>query len=314
MAPGAKLARRADICHSVTLMKQIIAVALVFSLAFPAWPQGMTPPPPPPDDEGEPPPPPRPLPQAEGTGYFDTCFGVPRVGPPLPPIGVSGEVVVPIGGGSSGGGSSVPVTSKATDEKAWLIAAVLAAVALPAVVYVNDKPASRLVLQRFRCPTFTLDFVGGVDNGRTALGDGSYGYVGTRLGFGAGHFAGDFEYDGAPRSVSAFSTHLLIRPTPREHLELGLSIGYRRSVLDDRVQDGLEIGLPHRYALWRDGLRTVAFELRPFLLVGSSVEPNLEAAFLFPLAQVLHLRVGGRAYTFGGDLHWNLSTGLSLTL
>jgi hypothetical protein len=289
-------------------MKQLIAVALAISLALPARAQDTTPPPPPPDDEEQPAPEP---PRTQRTGYYESCFGVPRVAPP--PIGISGEVVVPIGGGSSGG-PSVPVTSKATDEKAWLIAAVLAAIALPAVVYTQDKPASPLVLQRFRCPTFSLDVVGGFDNGRTALGDGSYGFVGTRLGFGVGHVAGDFEYDGAPGSVSAFSTHLLIRPTPREHIEIGLAIGYRRSVLDDRVQDGFEVGLPHRYALWRDGLRTLALELRPLLLIGSSVEPSLEAAFLFPLAQILHLRVGGRAYTFAGDLHWNLSTGLSLIL
>ena len=35
---------------------------------------------------------------------------------------------------------------------------------------------------------------------------------------------------------------------------------------------------------------------------------------LFPLAQVLHLRVGGRVYTFEGDLLWGLSGGVSLTL
>jgi hypothetical protein len=290
-------------------MRKLIAVALVFSVAIPAWPQEMSPPPPP-DDEDEQPA--RPLPQAERTGYYESCFGVPRVAPG-PQFGVSGEVVVPIGGGSSGA-PAIPVTSKSTDEKAWLVAAVLAAIALPAVVYAVDKPAPRLVLQRFQCPTFTLDLLGGVDNGRTTLGDGSYGFVSTRLGFGVGHIAGDFQYDGAPRSVSAFSTHLLIRPTPRDHIEIGLAIGYRRSVLDDRVQDGLEIGLPHRYALWRDGLRTLALELRPLLMIGSSIEPSLEAAFLFPLAQVLQLRVGGRAYTFAGDLHWNLATGLSLTL
>jgi hypothetical protein len=289
-------------------MKQLIAVALVFSLAVPAWPQGMSPPPPP-DDDGEQPLPP--VPHAARAGYYESCFGVPHVAPP--PIGISGEVVVPIGGGSSGA-PSLPVTSKSTDEKAWLIAAVLAAVALPAVVYVYDKPASPIVLQRFRCPTFSLDFLGGIDKGRTALGDGSYGFVSTRLGFGVGHVAGDFQYDGAPRSVSAFSTHLLLRPTPREHIEIGLAIGYRRSVLDDRVQEGFEVGLPHRYALWRDDLRMVALELRPLLLIGPSIEPSLEAAFLFPLAPVLHLRVGGRAYTFAGDLHWNLATGLGLTL
>jgi hypothetical protein len=138
--------------------------------------------------------------------------------------------------------------------------------------------------------------------------------VSTRFGFGVGHFATDFQYDGAPRAVSAFSTHVLIRATPRDHVEGGLAIGYRRSVLRDRVQDGFEIGLPHRYALWRDGLRTVALELRPLLLLGSGVEPSLEAAFLFPLAQVLHLRAGGRVYTFEGNLLWGLSAGLGLTL
>jgi hypothetical protein len=292
-------------------MKQLLAVALVFSLALPAWPQEEPRPPPPPDDEVEQLP--RPVPQAEQNGYYENCFGVPRVPPSPVGVGVSGEVVVPIGGGS-GGVPSVPVTSKSTDEKAWLVAAVLAAIALPAVVYAYDRPASRLVLQRFRCPTFSLDFLGGFDKGRTAFGDGSYGFVSTRLGFGVGHVAADFQYDGASRSVSAFSTHLLIRPTPREHIEIGLAIGYRRSVLDDRVQDGFEVGLPHRYALWRDGLRTVALELRPLLMIGSSVEPSLEAALLFPLGQLLQLRAGGRAYTFAGDLHWGLSTGLSLTL
>jgi hypothetical protein len=85
-------------------------------------------------------------------------------------------------------------------------------------------------------------------------------------------------------------------------------------VLGDRVQDGLEVGLPHRYALWRDGLRTLALEVRPLLLLGSRIEPSLEAAFLIPLAQVLHLRVGGRVYTFQGDLLWGLGAGLGLTL
>lgn len=291
-------------------MKRPVAAALVFSLALPAWPQVR--PPPPPDDEDVPQLP-REAPPVEETGYFQSCFGVPRVG--SGPFGISGEVVVPIGGGRSGDGPSpVPVSSGSSDEKAWLVAAVLAAMALPVVVYAVDKPAPRIVLQRFHCPTFTLDVLGGADNGSSALGTGTFGFVSTRFGFGIGHVATDFQYDGAPRAVSAFSTHLIIRATPRDHVEGGLAIGYRRSVLGDRVQDGFEFGLPHRYALWRDGLRTVALEVRPLLLVGSTIEPTLEAAFLFPLAQVLHLRVGGRVYTFQGDLLWGLGAGLGLTL
>lgn len=291
-------------------MKQPVAVALVFSLALPAWPQVR--PPPPPDDEDVPQLP-REAPPVEETGYFQNCFGVPRVG--SGPFGIAGEVVVPIGGGrSSDGPSPVPISSGSSDEKAWLLAAVLAAMALPVVVYTIDKPAPRIVLQRFHCPTFTLDLLGGADNGSSALGTGTFGFVSTRFGFGIGHVATDFQYDGAPRAVSAFSTHLIIRATPRDHVEGGLAIGYRRSVLGDRVQEGFEFGLPHRYALWRDGLRTVALEVRPLLLVGSTIEPTLEAAFLFPLAQVLHLRVGGRVYTFQGDLLWGVGAGLGLTL
>jgi len=290
-------------------MKQLIAVALVYSLALPAWPQ-IRPPPPPPDDDV--PELPREVQPVEEMGYFESCFGVPQVG--SGPFGISGEIAIPIGGRSGDGPPAVSVPSGTSDEKAWLVAAVLAAAALPVVLYAVDKPAPRLVLQRFRCPTFTLDVLGGADNGRSALGDGSFGFVSTRFGFGVGHVATDFQYDGAPRAVSAFSTHLVIRATPRDHVEGGLAVGYRRSVLRDRVQDGLEIGLPHRYALWRDGLRTVALELRPLLLLGSGVEPSLEAAFLFPLAQVVHLRAGGRVYTFEGNLLWGLSAGLGLTL
>jgi hypothetical protein len=290
-------------------MKQLIAVALVFSLALPAWPEVRAPPPPPDDDVPQLP---REAPPVEEMGYFESCFGVPRVG--SGPFGIAGEIVIPIGGRSSDGPPPVSIPSGSGDEKAWLVVAVLAAMALPVVLYAVDKPAPRLVLQRFGCPTFTLDVLGGADNGGSALGDGAFGFVSTRFSFGVGHVAADFQYDGAPRAVSAFSTHLLVRATPRDHVEGGLAIGYRRSVLRDRVQDGLEIGLPHRYALWRDGLKTLALELRPLLLLGSRVEPSLEAAFLYPLAQVLHLRVGGRVYTFQGDLLWGLSAGLGLTL
>jgi hypothetical protein len=295
-------------------MKQTILIALVLSSALPAWPEELAaraPPPPPPDDAAqEQPRPPAPFSEL---GYYESCFGVPRVGTGPFSIYGYGEVPIPIGGNSSGTGPAAPLVSGSKDEKAWLVVAVVAAMALPVVVYVLDKPAPRLVLQRFRCPTFSLDVLGGADNGAGG-GNGSSGFVTTRFTFGVGHFAADFQYDAAPNAVSAFSTHALLRPTPREHIEGGLAIGYRRSQLSGRVQEGLEIGIPHRYALWREGLRTLALELRPLLLVGSRFEPSLEAAFLFPLADVLHLRAGGRVYTFAGDLHWGLSAGLGLTL
>jgi hypothetical protein len=290
-------------------MKQTIAAALVLSLSFPAWPQGtIAAPPPPPDDLAQEQP--RPPAHASEMGYFESCFGVPRVG--AGPFRIYGEVPIPIGGQPAGNAPSPPTVSGGSKD-AWLVIAVVAAMALPVVVYAMDKPAPRLVLQRFACPTFSLDFLGGANNG-AALGNGAIGFVSTRLTFGVGLLATDLQYDAAPGSVSAFSTHLLLRPTPREHVEGGLAIGYRRSVLGLRIQEGLEVGIPHRYALWREGLRTLALELRPLLLVSSRLEPSLEMAFLFPLAEVLHLRVGGRVFTFAGDLLWGLSGGVSLTL
>src|SRR5262245_12767742 len=100
-------------------MKQLLALALVFSLARPAWP-GELPPARPADDEVEEVPAPE-APRAERAVYYDSCFGVPRVG--TGPFGIGAEVVIPVGGSS--GGPSVPVSSKSTDEKAWLVAAVL---------------------------------------------------------------------------------------------------------------------------------------------------------------------------------------------
>lgn len=290
-------------------MKQPIAAALAFSLALPAFAQETAgPPPPPPDEVAQEQPRPS-APEGE-LNYYQSCFGVPRVG--AGPFSIYGEVPIPLGGQSSGA-PALPAVSGGNDDKAWLVVAVVAVMLLPVVVYAVDRPAPRLVLQRFRCPTFSLDLLGGADNG-TAAGGGSGGFVSTRLLFGVGHLASDFQYDAAPNAVSAFSAHLILRPTPREHVEGGFAIGYRRSILGGGMQEGLEIGVLQRYALWRDGLRTLALDLRPLLLIGARLEPSLEAAFLIPLAEVLHLRAGGRVFTFAGDLHWGLSAGLSLTL
>lgn len=288
-------------------MKHTIAAVLVLCLALPARSQEVMvrePPPPPPDDAQVSPP----LRTSE-VGYLEGCFGAGRTG--VAPLGIYGEVPIPIGGQSSDAG---PAISGLKDDKAWLFVAVLAAAALPIVIYAVDRPAPRLVLQHFRCPTMALDLLGGADNGHAALGRGSYGLVSTRLTLGAEHIGADFQYDAAAGSVSAFSTHLLLRVTPRDHVEGGLALGYRRSVLGNRRQEGLEVGLPHRYALWRDGLQTVALEVRPLLLLGTRIEPSLETVFVFPLADVLHARIGGRVYTFAGDLLWGLLAGFSLTL
>ena len=305
-------------------MKRTTAAALALCIAFRAQaedaPVGPPPPPPPPDDAQVSQPPddaqlrPLPIGPPVGTanqGYLEGCFGPSRSG--IAPVQIYGGGPIPLGGQPS---ATLPAFSGLKDDKAWLVVAVLAVAVLPVVIYAMDKPAPRAVLRRFRCPTMSLDILGGADNSHAAFGNGSYGFVSTRLTLGAEHIGADLQFDPAPSAVRAFSAHLLLRPTPRDHVEGGLAIGYRRSVLGNRMEEGLEVGLPHRYALWRDeeDLQTLALEVRPLFLLGSRFEPSLEAAFVFPLADVVNARVGGRVYTFGGDLLWGLSAGLGLTL
>ena len=284
-------------------MKPAVAIALIAALALPANAAAPAPPPPPDDI-------PPPVSETQ-MGYYDRCFGVPR-SPGGVNIGIYGEVPI---GPAPVGPSPAPIPSVSSkDDKAWLVVLVVAVAVLPVVVYSVDDPAPGIVRQRFECPTFGLELTAGADNSHDALGPGSFGVVSTRFTFGVSHIATDFQYDAAPGAVSGFATHVLVRATPKAHVEGGLAIGYHRSYLGNRVEDGIEFGLPHRYALWRDGLRTLSLDIRPMLLLGNRVEPSLEAAFLFPLAQVLQLRVGGRMFTFQGDFFWGLSGGLSLTL
>ena len=277
------------------------------------------PPPPPPDDPSYYPGPPSPPGERdlEHATYYQRCFGVPHGG--YGPIGVYGEV--PISGGGRGGGGrgdgsggSVPNLGS-SDDKAWLVLAVVAVAALPVVIYTIDDPAERIVLERFSCPTFSFQWTGGVESSKDLLGNTAQGVSTGRLTFGYSHFATEFQFDGSSGSTSGFAARLQLRVTPKQHVEGGLSLGYRRAVFGSLSQDGFEVGLPHEYTLWRDGLRTVGLEVRPMLLfTGGGVEPTLETWLRFPLLEVLHARVGGRAYTFSGALFWGAQFGLDLTL
>jgi hypothetical protein len=283
-------------------MKHAIAIALIAALALPANAADLAPPPPPDDI-------PPPVGETQ-MGYYDRCFGVPRTGGGVN-VGIYGEVPITPAPNAP---APIPSLGGGKDDKAWLVVLVVAVAVLPVVVYSVDEPAPRILRQRFECPTFGLELSAGADNSHDALGPGSFGVVSTRFTFGVSHVATDFQYDAAPDSVSGFATHLLLRATPKAHVEGGLALGYKRSYLGNAIEDGFEFGLPHRYALWRDGLRTLSLDVRPMLLIGNRVEPSLEAAFLFPLAQVVQLRVGGRMFTFEGNFFWGLSGGLSFTL
>ncbi len=251
------------------------------------------------------------------SGYYDRCFGVPHGG--YAPIGIYGEVPISGGGGGRGGGGGggglgTPNLGS-SDDKAWLVLAVVAIAALPVVLYSFDDPAERIVLERFSCPTFSFQWTGGIETSKDVLGNAAQGVSTGRLLFGYQHVATEFQFDGSSRSTSGFAARLLLRVTPKQHVEGGLSLGYRRAIFQDLSQDGFELGLPHEYTLWREGLRTVGLELRPSLLfTGGGVEPSLESYFRFPLLEVLHARVGGRVYTFSGALFWGAQFGLDLTL
>ena len=274
--------------------------------------EGDEPPPPPPRESSGQPPPAREL--AEERGYYQRCFGVPHPGPP--PIGIYLDVPISGGRGGWGPGSAPAIASGgSSDEKAGLVLAVLAVAVLPVVIYAFDDAAPPLVMERFACPTFSFEWAGGAETSRTELGNQAQAVNIGRFGFSYANFATDFQFDGSSGSVSAFSTHLILRATPKKHVEGGLAVGWRRAIFRDERQEGFELGLPHRYSFWREGLRSFGLELRPMLLFASGgVEPSLEGAFLIPLLDVLHLRAGGRVFTFNGSVFWGLQAGLSLTL
>lgn len=254
------------------------------------------------------------VPRAEEFGYYERCFGVPQEGPGQMGIGIYGEM--PLSDPGHHSEAPVPTVPSSGDNAAWLVIAVIAVAILPIVVYSFDSEPPPLVRARFLCPTFSLDAVGGAQTGSAALGGKAFGISVNRFTFGWGPLATDFQFElAAPGAVRSFASHLILRPPPRSHVEGGLALGYRRAVFQGQAQEGLEVGLPHRYVFWRDGLRTVGLDLRPMLLVTrAGVEPGLEGAFLFPLHDVLQLRVGAGVFTFGGALFWTAQAGLGLTL
>src|SRR5260221_414825 len=77
----------------------------------------------------------------------------------------------------------------------------------------------------------------------------------------------------------------LIRPPPRKHIEGGLAVGFKHSFFLNTSRDGVEIGLPHEYVLWRDdlGRRQFGIELRPgVFLTPQGVDPSVELALKIP--------------------------------
>lgn len=253
--------------------------------------------------------------------YAQQCFGYPSglYLLPLPRVstGLALNGSTPRNGTSnssstsSGSGSSGSSAGGGGDGKAFLIIAVLVAIALPVVIYAFDDEAPRAVQQRFGCPSFHLDLQGGVDTGVAFSGARPFGQGRFTMAFGS--FGTDVQGDFSPSAVSTFAAHVLLRIFPRQHVEGALSAGYRRMVVGGQVRDGFDVGLPHRYAFWRDDLRMLGLELRPSLQFGpAGIDAALEAAFIAPIFELLHLRLGGRVFSYGNAIVVGGTAGLTL--
>lgn len=253
--------------------------------------------------------------------YAQQCFGYPSgmYLLPLPRVStglaVGGSSTTSRSGSGSSGSSSGSGGSSAGggggDGKAFLVIAVLVAIALPIVLYAFDDDATPIVQQRFGCPSFHLDLQGGADTGVAFSGARPFGQARFTMAF--GYFGTDVQGDFSPAAVSTFAAHALLRIFPRQHVEGALSAGYRRMVVSGQVRDGFDVGLPHRYAFWRDDLRMVGLELRPSLQFGpAGIDAALEAAFIAPIFELLHLRLGGRVFSYGNAIVFGGTAGLTL--
>jgi hypothetical protein len=277
---------------------------------------------------------PPPLPPLESPSYFQRCFAVPAQvwvptgggryyavpasnSAPLSSFGGSGGSATPppppsgSSGGSSGGGGGGG-SLNIGDGKALLVLAVVALAVLPIIIYAVDEDAPAVVEQRFHCPTFGFDMVGGVD-----LGDaiGTRGSGSGRLNFGVGYFGSDFQFDLSAGSINSWAGHLLLRIAPKNHLEPNVALGFKSMTLGNTTHMGLEFGVPHRYVLWREGLRQFSLEIRPMVLVGAfGFDVGVEGALVIPLVEPLHLRAGGKVQSFGNAIIGSFNVGLSFVL
>lgn len=270
--------------------------------------------------------------------YFDRCFAYPAVYfAPAPRVVVGGGYYVGSGGSVGSGGRvgappnefhgakpASPSSSGATssgsgsgggggsmDGRAVLIIAAIALVALPVVVYAFDRDADAVVVQRFHCPSFSFEGYGGVSfvPGQQV----SAPIFSGRFTAGYAYFATDFQFD-LTSAVGGFGAHALLRILPKQHIEGALALGYRTMFYAGGYRDGFEVGLPHRYVFYRNGLNAFGLEVRPMFLFGpNGVDAAVEATVVAPLFELLNARVGGRVMSYGSELVWTVQGGLNFT-
>jgi len=255
--------------------------------------------------------------ELSGQSYWDRCYGgtqgqpgyvvfgsYPTGHPPPSPVsgGMGGSPAGSFTGGGAGGG------------EALLVVAVVAAAALPIIVYALDADPPPQVLRRFYCPSVAFDGWGGAESGHPTAPWA--GIAAARIRFAVSHFGTDVQFDVIFVGVGSFSVYVLLRPTPKEHLEGGLALGYKRSYLGSSMREGFEVGLPQLYTLWRLQGRQLQLELRPgvFITTQKTVDVSVDTAVLIPVLEFLSVRLGSRAFSYDGQPMLGVSGGLSLHL
>ncbi|PZR14379.1 MAG: hypothetical protein DI536_09965 [Archangium gephyra] len=307
----------------------LLGLTLTASSVFAQAPEpAQTQPPLVPIEEARPLPPQEPPPvdvPVQNPSYFDRCFAVPgMVWIPVPSGGYysvnpritssplsSFHGAAPVtstpatngnsgSSGGSGGGGDI--------GKAVLILAVVAVAVLPIIVYAADSDAPAVVEQRFHCPTFGIDLMGGGDF--NAIGAGGSGMG--RFNFGWSYFGTDVQYEIASNSTRTFAGHVMVRFGPKNHIEPALAAGYRNMMVGGEMVHGIEVGVPHRYVFWREQLRSFGLELRPTILFGlGSLEGGLEGALFYSIAEPFQVRLGGRFHSFKDTFVGGVNAGVS---
>jgi hypothetical protein len=242
------------------------------------------------------------------------------VGQPSIPTQV---VIVPdlpvVGGG--GGGAAVhgasPVGSApdvgSMKAEALLIAAVVAAAALPAVVYALDAPATHDIEHCWAMPTERFQFYGGA----LGVNAGSTGYFGMRGGISAAFFAVDGSAEGSGYGYRDLAAALALRAVPRQHIDVALAFGVRQVFDGFALRNWFEVALPHRYLPFREDAANpgLGIDVRPaFLFGGDAFDVRLDASLVIPFGPWAALELGGRAYTFDSQVRTGGLVGLHFSL
>ncbi|MBI3182562.1 MAG: hypothetical protein HYZ28_10530 [Myxococcales bacterium] len=274
-------------------------LALALLLPAAAFAQAATPPPTPPPDCDEAPDHPD-CPRREPPTHFGG--GGLHVGPvPAPQLPASRPSS---SGGSSLNGGNIP-------GEAILAVVVVAAAALPFIVYALDEPANDEQLRVHHAPTATAELIaGGVSLPRSSHVAFTAGLRGA-VSYGAIGVGGSFHT--APlSSFHDLQADFRLRPPPRQHIEGALSIGWRQTAFGPDSRDYFELSLPHRYVFARKGNQGFGLELRPALLVArQDADVSLDAGFSIPVFESSTVRAGGRVFSFETDVHYAVNAGFS---